>query len=160
MMIINITWNSNEGGTKFYHFFVTVLVCPSMSLRCHNKKYHKMLQVCPNFITCLHSNNRYTTVSVGVVCTLINFRRKMWNRVIICHNTGANKVQLWIFAFLLAAALDDDCNLMNISHELSCNSISCSIFTYLNIRCPKYKLPNYYVVNVCILRVNAGNWMS
>ena len=68
--------SQQQRGNKIYHFFVTVLVCPSMSLRCHNKKYHKMLQVCPNFITCLHSNNRYFTHSIFGV-RYFTSRRKM-----------------------------------------------------------------------------------
>ena len=68
-----------KGKQKFYHHSLLVLVCPSMSPRCHNKKYYKIKSsnfFTKIFITCLHSNNRYNTVSVGVVYTIMNFRRK------------------------------------------------------------------------------------
>ena len=68
-----------KGKQNFTIFCHLVLVCPSMSPRCHNKKYYKIKSsnfFTKIFITCLHSNNRYNTVSVGVVYTTINFRRK------------------------------------------------------------------------------------
>ena len=69
-----------KGNKNFTTIFChLVLVCPSMSPRCHNKKYYKIKSsnfFTKIFITCLHSNNRYNTVSVGVVYTIINFRRK------------------------------------------------------------------------------------
>ena len=69
-----------KGNKNFTTIFChLVLVCPSMSPRCHNKKYYKIKSsnfFTKIFITCLHSNNRYNTVSVGVVYTIMNFRRK------------------------------------------------------------------------------------
>ena len=69
-----------KGNKNFTTIFCyLVLVCPSMSPRCHNKKYYKIKSsnfFTIIFITCLHSNNRYNTLSVGVAYTIINFRRK------------------------------------------------------------------------------------